>query len=180
MKRPALVATVAVVVVLGGALAWIINHRGGIGPLHAGSATLAIEWRGKFRGRMVLPAQINWCPVTRVAVLEAVSGDSGVAIVLYEQNALTGGAHPVFSPEVAASARRPSATAAMRWMRLDRDTALAGFRALSGAAQIRLVPGKASGELDARMRSVTGPDTLTVRGVFRDVPVVSTAVGCGS
>jgi hypothetical protein len=180
MKRPALVASIVAVVMAGGALAWIIHQRGGVGPLHAGRAKLAVEWRGKFRGRMVLPAQINWCPVTRVAVLEAVSGDSGVAIVLYEQNALTGGAHPVLSPEVAASARRPSATAAMRWMRLDRDTALAGYRALSGTAQIRLVPGKASGELEARMRGVTGPDTLTVHGVFRDVPVVSTAMGCGS
>ena len=68
----------------------------------------------------------------------------------------------------------------MRWMRLERDTALAGFRALSGTARIRLTAGKASGDLDARMRSVTGADTLTVRGVFRDVPVVATAVGCGS
>jgi hypothetical protein len=179
MKRPALVAAIAAVVVLGGTLGWIINRRGHVGPLHAGPAKLAVEWRGTFRGRMMLPARINWCPVTRVAVLEAVSGDSGVAIVLYEQNALTAGAHPVFSPEIAASARRPSATAAMRWMRLERDTALAGFRALSGVARVRLAPGKASGELDARMRGVTGPDTLTVRAVFRDVPVVSTAVGCG-
>ena len=88
-----------------GVLAWIVNRRGSAGALHAGPAQLAIEWRGKLRGRMVLPAQINWCPVTRVAVLEAVSGDSGVAIVLYEQNALTAGAHPVFSPEIAATAR---------------------------------------------------------------------------
>ncbi|HEY8062576.1 MAG TPA: hypothetical protein VID74_07255 [Gemmatimonadales bacterium] len=179
MKRPALVGTIAAVVVLGGALAWIANRRGG-GSLRAGPAKLAVEWRGKVRGRMVLPAQINWCPVTRVAVLEAVSGDSGVAIVWYEQNALTAGVHPVFSPEAAASAPRPSATAAMRWMRLERDTALAGFRAVSGAAQIRLVPGKASGDLNVRMRSVSGQDSVTVRGVFRDVPVVSTAIGCGS
>ena len=68
----------------------------------------------------------------------------------------------------------------MRWMRLERDTALAGFRALSGVAQVRLAPGKASGDLNARMRGVTGPDTVTVRAVFRDVPVVSTAVGCGA
>ena len=180
MKRPALLATIAAVVVFGGAFAWIVNHRGGSGALRAGPAQLAVEWRGRFRGRMVLPAQINWCPVTRVAVLEAVSGDSGVAIVLYEQNALTAGAHPVFSPEAAASAPRPSATAAMRWMRLERDTALAGFRAVSGTARIGLVAGKASGQLDARMRSVSGQDSVTVRGVFREVPVVSTAIGCGS
>jgi hypothetical protein len=174
------VATIAGVILGGAALAWFIGRPGEVGPWRAGTAKLAIEWRGKFSGRMVLPAQVNWCPVTRVAVLEAVSGDSGVAIVLYEQDALTGVSHQVFSPELAASAQRPSATAAMRWMRLDKDTALAGFRALSGAVRVRLAPGRVSGELDARMRGVAAPDTLVVRGVFRDVPVVSTAVGCGT
>lgn len=178
MKRRRLVTTVAVVIVIAAAGFRLMTRRGAAGPLRAGSAELAIEWRGKYRGRMVLPAKINWCPVTRVAVLEAVSGDSGVAIVLYEREALTGGPHPVLSPDMAASAPRPVATAALRWIRVDTDTALAGFRALSGAVRIQLAPGKLSGDIDARMLGVTKPDTLVVRGVFRDVPVISSAVGC--
>lgn len=178
MRRRVLAATIAGLVVVGAAAARFMNGRGDAGPLRAGPAKLAIEWHGKYRGRMVLPAQINWCPVTRVAVLEAVSGDSGVAIVLYEHDALTGTPHPVLSPDLAASAPRPSATAALRWMRLDNDTALAGFRSLSGSVRIQLAPGKVSGDINARMLGVTGPDTLVIRGVFRDVPMITTAVGC--
>lgn len=166
-----------VAVVLAG---WLWTRRRAGSSLRAGTGSLVVEWRGSFHGRMELPAQLNWCPVTRVGVLEAVSGDSGVAIVLYERNALTGGSHPILASAVAATAPRPVAVAAMRWIRLERDTALAGFRATSGTVGVHLVPGKISGTLDARMHSVSGTDSLVVRAAFRGVPVVATAVGCGS
>ncbi|MGH7593341.1 MAG: hypothetical protein ACRELE_05755 [Gemmatimonadales bacterium] len=178
MRRPLLVTVLVGLVVVGAATARAIRSNVNIGPLRARSAALAIEWRGKYPGRMVLPAQLNWCPVTRVGVLEAVSGDSGVAIVLFEHEALTAATHPVFSHEFAATAPRPAATAAVRWMRLAKDTALAGFRSLSGAVKVQLAPGKISGDINARMQSVAGFDTLVVRGIFRDVPVVTTSIGC--
>jgi hypothetical protein len=178
MRRPVVAVAIAGVVVMAAAAAWFVDRSAGTGPLHAAPARLAIEWRGKYRGRMMLPAKINWCPVTRVAVLEAVSGDSGVAIVLYEHDALTGVPHPLISPDMAASAPRPGATAAMRWMRLDNDTALAGFRSLTGVVRLQLIPGKVSGEINARMLALNGADTLVVRGIFRDVPVTTAAVGC--
>lgn len=159
--------------------AWLWMRRDVGGSLRASAGSLVVEWRGNLRGRMELPAQLNWCPVTRVGVLEAVSGDSGVAIVLYERNALTAGPHPVLPSEVAATAARPAAAAAMRWVRRGRDTALAGFRATSGTVGVTLVSGTISGSLDSRMHSVSGTDSLMVRAAFRGVPVVATAVGCG-
>jgi hypothetical protein len=177
MRRPVAAVAIAGAVVLGAA-AWFMRGSATTGPLRAAPARLAIEWRGKYRGRMILPAKINWCPVTRIAVLEAVSGDSGVAIVLYEHDALTAVPHPVISPDMAAAAPRPGAMAAIRWMRLEKDTALAGFRSIGGVVHIQLAPGKISGDINARMRSVTGTDTLVVRGVFRDVPVTTAAIGC--
>ena len=159
--------------------AWLWMRRDAGGSLRASAGTLVVEWRGNLRGRMELPARLDWCPVTRVGVLEAVSGDSGVAIVLYERNALTAGSHPVLTSEVAATAPRPAAAAAIRWVRRERDTALAGFRATSGTVGVTLAPGTISGSLDSRMRSVGGTDSLIVRAAFRGVPVVATAVGCG-
>ncbi|MGH7524786.1 MAG: hypothetical protein ACREK8_10800 [Gemmatimonadales bacterium] len=181
MTRTAkLVIVGTIVVVLGAVGAWLWMRRGAGGSVRADAGRLVVEWRGSFRGQMELPARLNWCPVTRVGFLEAISGDSGVAVVLYERNTLTAGAHTVLSSELAATAPRPVAAAAMRWVRLGRDTALAGFRATSGTVRVTLVPGKISGILDARMHSVSGTDSLVVRADFRGVPVVTTAVGCGS
>ena len=171
-------ATVAGLIVAGSGVAWFLLQRQARGPLKPVPASLAVEWRGRTRGRMVLPARINWCPVTRVGVLEAVSGDSGVGIVLYERDAMSNVAHPVVGPDLAASAPRPGATLAMRWMRFEPDTTLAGYRSVSGTIQLRVGSGKASGDVNARLRSLTGPDTLVVHGIFQDVPIVSTAVGC--
>jgi len=142
------------------------------------AAHLAVDWRGTFRGRLTLPARINWCPVTRVGLLEAISGDSGLAIVLYEREALTGAPHPVTSPDLAGAAQRPAATVALRWLRIAADTQLALFRSQGGVVHLQFRDGKASGDVTARMQALTTTDTLVVHGVFKEVPVVTTAVGC--
>jgi hypothetical protein len=178
MKRSYVIGAVAVAV---GALAaggwWFFQVRAAA-PLRAKKTHLAVRWHGKYRGGMALPARINWCPGTRRGVLEAVSGDSGVAIVLYERDSLTSGAHVIASPDMAASIVAPGATAVMRWMRADRDTAVTGFRSQSGTVRIQFAGGTGSGELSARMRSSTGTDTLVLEGAFLDVPVITTAAGC--
>ena len=127
---------------------------------------------------MTLPATLNWCPGTRRGILEALSGDSGVAVVLYERDSLTGAPHNVVSPDLTASIQTPGATVVMRWMRLDRDTAVAGFRSQGGTVRINFTHGLGSGDINARMRSATSLDSLTVQGAFRDIPVVTTAAGC--
>lgn len=173
---------VVVIAVIIGALAlggwWFFGQSRGAMSLSANAAHLAVRWRGKYQGTMALPAKLNWCPGTRRGILEAISGDSGVAVVLYERDSLTSGPHPVVSPDIAVSVPTPGATVVMRWMRTDRDTAVTGFRSQGGTARINFVGGQASGEINARMRAPSGPDTLVIQGVFRDVPVVTTAAGC--
>ncbi len=176
MRRRYASLVVALVALAG--TAWFLAQRNPGGGLHPDRAQLSVEWQGKYRGAMTLPASIHWCPVTRTGVLEAISGDSGVMVALYERDSLTSALHPVVSSDAAASAPRPGASAAMRWMRFDADTALSVFRSASGSVRLVVQHGRASGEIAAGLRSVTAPDSLRIRGVFRDVPVVATAAGC--
>ena len=178
MKRSRVVAVALGLVALAGGGWWLVTQGGASGTLSAPGAHLAMRWRGKYQGRMTLPATLNWCPGTRRGILEALSGDSGVAVVLYERDSLTSGPHVVASPDPAAPVPTPGATVVMRWMQIGGDTALAGFRSQGGTVRLSRAGGRASGDINARMRSLSGTDTLLVQGVFRDVPVVTTAAGC--
>ena len=153
--------------------AWQMFGRGS-----ARGAELVVSWRGKSPGSMTLPATLNWCPVTRVGVLEAMSGDSGVALLLYERDSLTAGPHTVVSPDMSGAAPKPAASFVMRWLLSSSDSGLAGFRSESGTARIQFAGGKASGDINTRMRSVVGMDSSVVQATFSGVPVVTTAKGC--
>ena len=177
MKRGRVVAVV-VVIASASLGAWWGFGRGPGTRFAAQDAQLVMRWRGKYVGAVTMPATLNWCPVTHVAVLEAMSGDSGFAVVLYERDALSGGPHSLMAPEIAATASRPVASAAFRWLRLEPDTAVAGFRSTGGTVRIQYANGRASGDVSARLRSAAGPDSLVVQGTFRGVPVISTAKGC--
>ena len=130
MKRGRIVG--AVLVALGACCAaWWALGRGPGTRFAAQDAQLVMRWRGKYAGSVTMPATLDWCPVTHVAVLEAMSGDSGFAVVLYERDALSAGPHSLMAPEVASTASRPVASAAFRWLRLEPDTAVSGFRSTS-------------------------------------------------
>ena len=177
MRRGRVVAALVLVpaLAIGG---WWFFGRSSADSLRAGSAELSVRWRGTYQGAMSLPATLNWCPVTRVGVLEAMAGDSGVALILYERDSLTSGPHAIMSPDMAPSAAKPGASFVMRWLRTKPDTAVTGFRSESGTARIQIAGGKASGDINARMRGATGPDTLVVQGGFSGVSIVTTAKGC--
>lgn len=144
--------------------------------LTASAGEIALEWRGQYRGRAILPAALNWCPGTRLGILQGISTDTGVSIVVYETEALTAGRHAIVSPTLLPAVPRPSATAAIRWAR---DSAvLVGFRSVSGMVQLQLVGTTVSGTLDARMQAPASTDTLVIKGSFDRVPVTATAIGC--
>lgn len=169
MIRRALV--VLVVVLVAGAAAWWLLRDG-----DAAGGSVTIEWRGSRIGRATLPARIAWCPITRLATLEAVSNDTGLVITLLEQDSLSNGPHQAVVPEIRDRSPVPNAVAALRWV-LSTDT-LVGYRSSSGVVDVSTAAGVASGRIDLRMRSPVGMDTLVVRGEFRAVPVVASAVGC--
>ena len=179
MKTTGRIFAMVVVVAAAAGAGWWFFGRGRGNGMRAGAGQVSVRWGGKYQGSMSLPATLNWCPVTRIGVLEGISGDSGIAVVLYERDSLLTGPHAVASPELAASATRPIAAVVMRWMHLRPDTALAGFRSEGGGTvRIRFAGGRASGDVNARLRSAISTDTITVTGVFTGVPVVATAKGC--
>jgi hypothetical protein len=175
MRNRALLLAVAVLVIGGGVFRF---RPGRSGTPAAGKGQLAVTWYGSTRGKMVMPATLRWCPVTHVALLEAVSQDSGVAVVFFERDALTAGVHPVVDAQLGSGAPRPAATMALRWLRAGNDTTVYGLRSLSGTTQLRLDRNMASGEGTLRLHAVNGADTAVVKLLFRDVPVVATAALC--
>jgi hypothetical protein len=178
MTRARVIAIVASVAILATGGWWFFGRNSGAVALSARAAHFTVRWHGKYQGTMTLPATLNWCPGARRGILEGLSGDSGVAVVLYERDSLTGGPHTVVSPDRTTSIQTPGATVVMRWMRFDRDSAVTGFRSQSGTVRINFSGGLGSGDVNARGQVVPGNDALVVQGVFRDVPVVTTAAGC--
>lgn len=146
-------------------------------PTRIAAGTVELEWRGAFRGRATLPARLTWCPITRIGTLEAISNDTGLLISLRERDSLTRGVHPVLSPDLGGELPLPAAVASLRWVR---DTAtILGFRGQSGAVDLEAIGGAtATGSFDIAMQRAFRSDTLRVRGNFRALPVVATAVGC--
>ena len=181
MSRARLATVVVIVVAVAAAGWWFVGRSFGAAGLSAPAAHFAVRWRGGYQGTMTLPARLNWCPGARHGILEALSGDSAVAVILYERDSLTTGPHTVVSPDLAASIQGPGATMVLRWMRFGRDSGVTGFRSQGGTVRIHFVNGLASGDVSVRgqvVQVVPRSDTLVVQGVFRDVPVVTTAAGC--
>ncbi|MEO5800523.1 MAG: hypothetical protein ABIZ70_08825 [Gemmatimonadales bacterium] len=164
----------AVVAVAGAAFWWLRGHNGA--TVSADPGTLSVTWKGRYRGTTVLPARLNWCPVNRTGVLEAISGDTGVAVVVYEENALTSGPHPAVMPGVTAVLPRPGASVVMRWPR--DSSALLTFTSQSGLVDLRPSAKSVSGTVSIRLRATSGSDSLTLAGTFTDIPVTAMAVGC--
>ncbi|MES2304765.1 MAG: hypothetical protein V4558_04630 [Gemmatimonadota bacterium] len=174
MSRGAWLVVLVVVALGGGAWWWLRDHNRASAPAEPG--TLAVTWKGRYRGATVLPARLNWCPVNRTGVLEAISGDTGVAVVVYEENALTRGPHAAVMPGVSSVLPRPGASVVMRWPR--DSSALLTFTSQSGLVELRPSANLVTGTLTIRLRATSGSDTLTLAGSFTDVPVTAMAVGC--
>jgi hypothetical protein len=142
----------------------------------ASGGQLAVEWLGSRNGKAVLPAQIAWCPITRVGTLEAISRDTGMIVTLLEPDTLSSGSRHVVSNEIREQSPRPNALAAIRWVS---DSGMPeGFRSVSGTVDLRAANAQASGSFEIRMRAQRGTDTLVVRGRFSGVAITAGAVGC--
>lgn len=173
MTRRGWILLIGVAVAIGGGTA---IGRGLLRPTGIPEGQLQVEWRGAFRGQATLPAQLQWCPITRIGTLEAISNDTGLLVSLRERDSLSTGIHPILAPELGGDLPLPSAVASLRWVR-DTGTIL-GFQGQHGAVDIEGVGATASGSFDIGMRRAFRADTLRVRGNFRNIPVVATAVGC--
>ncbi len=148
------------------------RHRSG----EPANGEIALTWRGRYRGNAIIPATLNWCPESRIALLQGVSSDTGVVLVLHETSTLSRGPHAVVGPADIGASPRPGATVALRWVR---DSAtIIGFHATGGTVTLDDIGNTASGGLDVRMQKPGTVDTLRLRGTFVRLPVTATAVGC--
>ncbi len=167
---------IALVVAVIVAVAWWWRKESQRRSGEPANGEIALTWRGRYRGSTILPAALNWCPESRIALLEAVSSDTGVVLVLHEMSTLSRGLHPVVGPTDITAIPRPGATVALRWVR---DSAtIIGFHATGGTVTLDDIGATASGQVDVRMQKPGSADTLRLRGTFARLPVTTTAVGC--
>lgn len=168
--RRILLALVVLALVAGAAWWFVVR-----GPTDQAMA-VSIEWSGSQRGTARLPAELNWCPVTRMGTLVAISNDTGLMVTLQERDSIVAEPHPVIAPVSREVGPRPSAIATLRWAA---DTGqLLGFRSVSGMVDLSEAGARVSGSFNIRMQAPVGAETLVVRGVFRGIPVVASALGC--
>lgn len=176
MTQRSWIGVLVVLAVIAAGLVW----SGVLRPATTPDGMVALEWQGAFDGEATLPAQLAWCPITRLGTLEAIRTDTGVLFSLRERDSLTVGSYPIVAVAGDSSDEnlpRPAAVAAMRWV-LDSATIL-GFRGVSGSVDLAsLGPNAASGEFDVLMVRAGAPDSIRVQGHFRGVPRVVTAIGC--
>ena len=139
--------------------------------------TIILKIEGRYPATMTLPAVANWCPVSRIAEIEAIAVDTGFAIALHENDAVTKGPHPVFAPDPASQTPKPSATAAFRWLRM-KDTVVVAYRSTGGHVDIDEAGATLSGSALLYLRDATGKDSVVVKGRFAGLKVVAMAAGC--
>lgn len=172
MSRFPIRATLMILVVLAAAAIWWLLRRDRSGS----GGQVTVEWHGGREGSAVLPAQIAWCPITRIGTLEAISNDTGLIVTLLEVDSLASGSRHVVSHEIREQSPRPSALAAIRWV--SDSGQLEGFRSVSGTVDLQAANAVASGRFEIRMRAQRGADTLVVRGDFVGLSITAGAVGC--
>jgi hypothetical protein len=128
--------------------------------------TLDIRWAGPAMdsAHVRAPATAAWCDSLTLLQIQGLSGDTGIAIILYPVKEFGAGRFPVVSPAKADSAP-PAAAVALRWFA---ETALRGFQGDSGAVIVEQDrSGTYAGTFELAAHSVTDPAHLTIRGSFR-------------
>lgn len=139
------------------------------------SAGLEMEWTGADTGHLAGPATAEWCDTLKVLQIEALAGDSGVAIALYPTSVIRPDSYPVVQPAKADSVP-PAAAVALRYFA---KTAVKGYQGDSGRVLLRdTTGGRVSGRFSASLKSATDGSRLRAGGVFHDVRVVPSRRGC--
>jgi hypothetical protein len=145
-------------------------------PTPAESAgRLEVSWDGSPDGTLSAPAAADWCGLRQVLEIRALKGDTGMALALYPGKVLAPGTYPVVDP-VRAESLPPAAGIAVRWLA---KNLVQGFQGDSGRVTLeRSGPGRFSGSVTARARSVVDTQRITLEGTFRDLVVRRDTVGC--
>lgn len=137
--------------------------------------TVEVQWVGSDTGRLVAPAEAEWCDSLRLLEVRAMHGDTGIALVLYPSDSVTVGDYPMVPPD-RRDTTRPAAALALRWFA---ETSIRGFRGDSGSVTVStLGPGTGAGRFGGTLRSATEGSRLTLRGSFRGLAIRPAAPDC--
>lgn len=157
------------------ALAIMIAACAGREPRTPDAPRLELQWTGADTGRMSGPATAEWCGALRVVQIDAVAGDTGIAIALYPRDSIRPDSYPVLRPEQAESV--PSAAAVA--LRYFAETAVKGYQGDSGRVLLSVTPaGRLSGRFSAALKSASDGTRLHAAGAFHDLRVQSATRGC--
>jgi len=136
---------------------------------------LDARWTGPDSGKISAPAAAEWCADRLLLEIQAIQGDTGLALVLYTRDSIGADSYRVVAPSRADSSH-PSASLALR---LFSQTAVKGFQGDSGTVILeRSGSGPLSGSVSARARSVLNADQIRLRGRFDRVAVIPQVRGC--
>ena len=149
---------------------------GGSGSGGNAGGRLEVEWSGAATAKVAGRATAEWCDSLRLMQIQALRGDTGIALAIYPVNQFEGGRFPVVPPARADSAR-PAAAVAVRWFA---ETSIRGFQGDSGQVVVERTPGLYAGTFEVRAHSVTDTASLTIRGSFRVLTVRPAPRGCTS
>jgi hypothetical protein len=141
-----------------------------------GAGQITVGWTGAEQGMVAGPATAEWCSISRVLEIQAIRGDTGVAIAIYPaETVAAAGIYRVRTPSKAESLP-PAAGVALRWAA---QTVIKGFQGESGSVALERLPsGQLSGRLTAVARSTTDTGSVAVTGTFRGLAVSPPKRGC--
>ena len=136
---------------------------------------LEAEWSGKEKSTIRGAATAEWCDSLHLLQIQALHGDTGIAIAIYPGRQLEAGRFPVVSPAKADSTP-PGAAVALRWFA---ETSIRGFEGDSGTVVVEQPrPGVLTGSFVSKAHAVTDNAKLNIRGSFRSLVVRPMARGC--
>ncbi|MFL5403564.1 MAG: hypothetical protein ACJ8BF_12175 [Gemmatimonadales bacterium] len=146
-----------------------------VARLRGGGDDIEVHWTGADQGKVSGTATAEWCSLLRLLEVQALAGDTGVALAIYPTDTLAAGKYPVMDPAKAESLP-PAAGLALRW---PTQTSIKGFQGESGSVVLeRSGSGQLSGSVAAVARSITDNGRLRVTGTFRDLTVRPSTRGC--
>jgi hypothetical protein len=124
---------------------------------------LTVRWTGADTAEFGAAATAERCDTLHLIEIRAISGDTGVGLVLYDSGTVGSGTYPIRHPENADSLP-PAAALGLRWFS---KTSVQGFQGASGEVAVRRsAAGELSGTFTAQARALSGPGKLELTGSF--------------
>ncbi|MEP6474417.1 MAG: hypothetical protein ABJC74_11875 [Gemmatimonadota bacterium] len=145
-----------------------------------GDGKLSASWKGRSNGSSATGAlntgaTANWCGAGKLLEIMAISGDTGVAVLLYPTDGVKSGTFAMIDP-LREPVHAGVAAVAARWPDGEQ---IVGFRGVSGSATLTVVQGRISGTITGTMvRPGIQPESLAFTGNFSALQADSGTGAC--